>query len=72
MEKRVLEKLMFGTMTLFIVLLPVGWYLELPMIVGSAITLGILGMIVGMEIHHITERHKKLERKYKRGGTYYG
>ena len=64
MEKRVLEKLMFGTFFLFVAFIIVGWYWKLQMLCGSAITLCAISMFCWFELDWIDTRHRKLERKY--------
>ena len=64
MEKRVLEKLMFGTFILFFVFLIFGWYWKIQMLLGSAITLYAISMFCWFELDWIDSRHRRLERKY--------
>lgn len=64
MEKRVLEKLMFGTFIFFAIFLITGWYLKIPMLIGSGLTLYVISMICWIELQRIDDRHKRLERKY--------
>lgn len=64
MEKRVLEKLMFGTFIFFAIFLIIGWYLKIPMLIGSGLTLYVISMICWIELQRIDTRHKRLERKY--------
>jgi hypothetical protein len=65
MEKRVLEKMMFGTFLFFVIFTIAGWYMHIPMLFGSGITLFVISMICWLELDAIDTRHKKLERKYK-------
>ena len=64
MEKRVLEKMMFGSFLFFAIFLVVGWYLKIPMLIGSGLTLYVISMICHIELQRIDDRHKRLERKY--------
>ena len=64
MEKRVIEKMMFGTLLLFTIMLPVGFYYHIPMMTGSALTLGVISMICWFELDWIDSRQRRLERKY--------
>lgn len=64
MEKRVLEKMMFSSFVFFAIFLIAGWYLKIPMLIGSGLTLYVISMICWLELQKIDTRHKKLERKY--------
>ena len=64
MEKRVLEKMMFGSFIFFAIFLVAGWYWKLQMLFGSAITLGAISMFCWFELDWIDSRHRRLERKY--------
>ena len=64
MEKRVLEKLMFGSFIFFAIFLIAGWYLKIHMLIGSGLTLYVISMICWIELQQIDDRHRRLERKY--------
>ena len=64
MEKRVLEKLMFGSFLFFAIFLVAGWYLKIQLLIGSGLTLYVISMICWFELQRIDTRHKRLERKY--------
>lgn len=64
MEKRVLEKMMLGSFIFFAIFLIAGWYLKIPMLIGSGLTLYVISMICHIELQRIDTRHRRLERKY--------
>lgn len=64
MEKRVLEKLMFGSFFFFVIFLIGGWYLKIQLLIGSGLTLQVISMICWIEMQRIDDRHRRLERKY--------
>ena len=64
MEKRVVEKMMFGSFVFFAIFLIAGWYLKIQLLIGSGFTLYVISMICWLELQKIDTRHKKLERKY--------
>ena len=64
MEKRVLEKMMFGSFIFFAVFLIIGWNLKIPMLIGSGLTLCVISMICWIELQRIDDRHRRLEKKY--------
>ena len=64
MEKRVLEKLMFGSLIFFAIFLVAGWYLKIQLLIGSGLTLCMISMICWIELQRIDDRHRRLEKKY--------
>lgn len=64
MGLRVLERLMYMSLLLYLILMPVGYCKNIPVMFGAGIAMGVMSMILWIEVMKIEERQKEMDGKY--------